>query len=96
MSAPAIPIPEIDQARATTQVRAADEAPGAHRGGWFVRIAIVVIVLLWLIGGFYATRYVLTGSTEKKLSPILYIIGILFAPLTILLAILKWLFLGRL
>jgi alpha-glucoside transport system permease protein len=49
VSAPAIPVPEIDQARPATQAGAADEAPGAHRGSWFVRIAIVVIVVLWLI-----------------------------------------------
>jgi alpha-glucoside transport system permease protein len=49
MSAPAIPVPEIDQARPATQAAADDEAPGAHRGGWFVRISVVIIVLLWLI-----------------------------------------------
>jgi alpha-glucoside transport system permease protein len=47
MSAPAIPAPEITQARDQAQAR--DEAPGHRRGGWFVRITIVIIVLLWLI-----------------------------------------------
>lgn len=47
MSAPAIPAPEVQQASRRRVVE--DEAPGARRGGWFVRIAIVVIVLLWLI-----------------------------------------------
>lgn len=47
MSAPAIPVPEVKQA--PRQRVAEEEAPGARRGGWFVRVAIVVIVVLWLI-----------------------------------------------
>ena len=47
MSAPAIPVPEVKQA--PRQRVAEEEAPGTRRGGWFVRIAIVVIVVLWLI-----------------------------------------------
>jgi alpha-glucoside transport system permease protein len=39
MSVPAIPIPETS----------GGHAPGVRRGGWFVRITILVIVLLWLI-----------------------------------------------
>ena len=42
MSAPAIPIPEIDQVEPATEARASDEAPGARRGSWFVRITVVV------------------------------------------------------
>ena len=49
MSAPAIPAPELTQAQARSQAERAADAPGAHRGGWFVRITIVAIVLLWLI-----------------------------------------------
>ena len=49
MSAPAIPAPEITQTRRPNPRATSDEAPGARRGGWFVRITIVVIVLLWLI-----------------------------------------------
>jgi alpha-glucoside transport system permease protein len=44
MSAPAIPVPEIRQAR-TAEVA----APGARQGGWFVRITVIAIVVLWLI-----------------------------------------------
>ncbi|HEX5949623.1 MAG TPA: carbohydrate ABC transporter permease [Actinomycetota bacterium] len=40
MSAPVIPVPEAQESRAPGDVR---------RGGWFVRIAILVIVALWLI-----------------------------------------------
>ena len=47
MSAPAIPAPEVKQAPRRRVVE--DEAPGARRGGWFVRVVIFVIVLLWLI-----------------------------------------------
>ena len=49
MSAPAIPIPEIEQARPTPSAPSSQEPPGYRRGGWFVRIIIVIIVLLWLI-----------------------------------------------
>ena len=48
MSAPAIPAAEIAQAP-SRQAPPSPEAPGTRRGGWFVRITIVVIVLLWLI-----------------------------------------------
>jgi len=47
MSAPAIPVPEVKQA--PRQRVAEEEAPGARRGGWFVRVVIFVIVLLLLI-----------------------------------------------
>lgn len=40
MSAPVIPVPEAQESRAPGDVR---------KGGWFVRIAILVIVALWLI-----------------------------------------------
>jgi alpha-glucoside transport system permease protein len=43
VSAPAIPVPEIGQARS------ADATLRVRRGGWFVRITILVIVLIWLI-----------------------------------------------
>jgi alpha-glucoside transport system permease protein len=36
--------PQVTKARAAT-----DDAPGSRRGGWFVRITIIVIVLLWII-----------------------------------------------
>ena len=38
MSAPAIPVPEVDQARRSRQAASSDEPPGCRRGGWFVRI----------------------------------------------------------
>jgi alpha-glucoside transport system permease protein len=44
MSAPAVPVPEVRVAP-----RAAEAAPGARQGGWFVRITVVAIVVLWLI-----------------------------------------------
>ena len=44
MSAPAVPVPEV---RAVP--RAAEDAPGARQGGWFVRLTVVAIVVLWLI-----------------------------------------------
>jgi len=40
------PMPEIVIPRADVQ---ATEPPGARRGGWLVRIAVGVIVLLWLV-----------------------------------------------
>lgn len=40
MSAPVIPVPEAQESRAPGDVR---------KGGWFVRIAILVIVVLWMI-----------------------------------------------
>jgi len=40
------PTPEIAVPRADTL---ATEAPGARRGGWLVRIAVLVIVLAWLV-----------------------------------------------
>ena len=43
MSAPAIPVPEVPEPRKR------EEALGARQGGWFVRIAVIAIVLLWLI-----------------------------------------------
>jgi alpha-glucoside transport system permease protein len=46
MSAPAVPVPEVEVRAAPP---AAEAAPGARQGGWFVRITIVAIVLLWLI-----------------------------------------------
>ncbi len=38
-----IPLPEVAAAKTK------DEAPGASRGGWFVRITVLVVVLIWLI-----------------------------------------------
>jgi alpha-glucoside transport system permease protein len=43
VSAPAIPVPEVPEPRER------EEALGARQGGWFVRIAVIAIVLLWLI-----------------------------------------------
>jgi alpha-glucoside transport system permease protein len=43
VSAPAIPVPEVPEPRKR------EEALGARQGGWFVRIAVIAIVLLWLI-----------------------------------------------
>ena len=40
------PMPEIAISPADVQ---ATEPPGARRGGWLVRIAVVVIVLVWLV-----------------------------------------------
>ena len=40
------PLPEIAVPRPDTL---ATEAPGARRGGWLVRIAVLVIVLIWLV-----------------------------------------------
>lgn len=40
MSAPVIPVPEAQESRTPGDVR---------KGGWFVRIAILVIVVLWMI-----------------------------------------------
>jgi alpha-glucoside transport system permease protein len=40
MSAPIIPVPEMKERRASGEIR---------RGGWFVRISILVIVVLWMI-----------------------------------------------
>ena len=48
MSAPAVPVPEIRPA-AREEAARDEEAPGARHGGWFVRITIAVIVVLWLI-----------------------------------------------
>ena len=49
MSAPTIPIPEVEQARPIPSAPSSQEPPGYRRGGWIVRIVIVIIVLLWLI-----------------------------------------------
>jgi len=55
---------------------------------------IVAIVLL--VGcAFYATRYLCKTNTGAQIRSIWYVIGILFAPLTIVLAVLKWLIVGR-
>lgn len=43
MSAPAVPADDLRAARK------ADEALGVRKGGWFVRITILLIVILWLI-----------------------------------------------
>ena len=43
MSAPAVPADDLRAARK------ADEALGARKGSWFVRITILLIVILWLI-----------------------------------------------
>lgn len=43
MSAPAIPVPEVGQGRRV------DDALGVRKGGWSIRITIVVIVAIWLI-----------------------------------------------
>jgi alpha-glucoside transport system permease protein len=48
MSAPAVPVPEVRPA-AREEAARDEEAPGARHGGWFVRITIAVIVVLWLI-----------------------------------------------
>jgi alpha-glucoside transport system permease protein len=48
VSAPAVPVPEIRPA-AREEVARDEEAPGARQGGWFVRITVIVIVVLWLI-----------------------------------------------
>jgi alpha-glucoside transport system permease protein len=48
MSAPAVPVPEVRPV-AREETARDEEAPGARHGGWFVRITIAVIVVLWLI-----------------------------------------------
>ena len=40
------PLPEIALSRTEIQ---ATEAPGARRGGWLVRITVIIIVLIWLV-----------------------------------------------
>ena len=51
--------------------------------------------LVLIFAAFYATRYLLKSNTTSKITPIYYVIGILLAPLTLLIALLKWLFRGR-
>ena len=51
----------------------------------FCGLAIVVI----------CTRYLFGGRDDAEIRPIWYVIGIILAPLTVVLALLKWLFFGR-
>lgn len=44
---------------------------------------------------FFATRYLCKTDMRAKLPPICYVVGIILAPVTIVLAICKWLFVGR-
>jgi hypothetical protein len=60
--------------------------------GFFIFMAVGVA---WLIGGFAATRYLVAGSTEVAITPIYYVPGILFAPVTMILAFVTWLFQGK-
>ena len=48
LAAPA-PIPVVDDQGAKKPRRTQEDAVGQHRGGWFVRITIAVVVLIWLI-----------------------------------------------
>ena len=52
MTAPAIPTPApgpIAAAGAEEAARPAKGRPGIHQGGWFTRVTIVVVVLLWML-----------------------------------------------
>jgi alpha-glucoside transport system permease protein len=48
-TAPPTPVPGEVKPRRAVPRRATEAAPGAGRGGWFVRIALLVICFLWLV-----------------------------------------------
>jgi len=56
---------------------------------------IPVLIFILMVFSIPATAYIFTGNSNVKIRPIWYVIGILLAPLTIVAAILRWLFFYR-
>lgn len=53
------------------------------------------VIGMYCAAGFFATRYLITGSTNGRLSPFQYLIGMIFTPVTVILAVIRWFFSGK-